>query len=63
MGKDIRENKGCRIALKCDELGSTILAITREVSAPNHRSKCILTELGKDHAKIRLHDIAVKNPA
>ena len=62
-GKVMRANKGWSIDRTFIEFGSTILDIIIEVSAPNHKSKCILTDSGKDHAKNTLQDIAIKNPA
>ena len=63
IGKVMRANKGCSIDRTFIEFGSTILDIINEVSAPNHKSKCILTDSGKDHAKNTLQNIAVKTPA
>tara|TARA_B100001057_G_C22482344_1_gene806947 strand:+ start:193 stop:462 length:270 start_codon:yes stop_codon:yes gene_type:complete len=62
-GKVMRANKGWSIDRTFIEFGSTMLEIINEVSAPNHKSKCILTDSGKDHAKNTLQDIAAKNPA
>ena len=51
IGKVIRANKGWSIDRTFIEFGSTMLEIIIAVSAPNHKSKCILTDSGKNHAK------------